>query len=278
MDQTERSPFCVQVRIAPTARRSPLVAVHRHNPAANPNVPGVFRSVGALKTYSTILKGELRWCRRRSDQIPFIIWRHPHTSGPAAGLYGADLAAISALSPKLPNVGRDLPAPGDFRLVNSRGRLGATQALFIGTPSLRYFRYGEIRSFGRSVLEVLTKIVPQTRRLAMTVHGAAFGLDELECFEASIAGLLDGIASGAFPPELSDIAILETVERRAERFDQEVDRLVKTRILEFDPSCVLQVQFEAAAAERFRSVGYASDVKPLLFVAIALPRRYEGSL
>jgi len=161
---------------------------------------------------------------------------------------------------------------------STRGDNWATQALFIGTPSLRYFRYGEIRSFGRSVLEVLTKIVPQTRRLAMTVHGAAFGLDELECFEASIAGLLDGIASGAFPPELSDIAILETVERRAARFDQEVDRLVKTRILEFDPSCVLQVQFEAAAAERFRSVGYASDVKPLLFVAIALPRRYEGSL
>jgi hypothetical protein len=102
----------------------------------------------------------------------------------------------------------------------------------------------------------------------MTINGSGFGLDELECFESSVAGLLDSLVAGAFPPALSDIAICELDERRAARFDQELDHLIKSRILEIDPHGVLQVQFEAAAAERIRSVGYASDAKPLLFCAM----------
>lgn len=171
----------------------------------------------------------------------------------AQNLYGADQAAVGALSSKLPGISNDLPQPCDFRLNDSRGQLGAAEVLFLGKPPLYEFRYREIRTFSRSVLHILSNVAPGVIRLAMTIHGPGFGLDGLECFESSIAGLLDSLVSGSFPPALTDIAILERVQRRADRFDKALDQLIKSRVLEIDRNGLPQVQFGAATAEKFRS-------------------------
>jgi hypothetical protein len=133
--------------------------------------------------------------------------------------YGVDKAAIKALGSKMPNIAFDLPVPGDYRLYPSMGQLAATQVLFAGTPPLLDLRYQEIRVFGRTVLEALAKSGPSVTHIALTVHGAGFGLDEMECFESLIAGLLDSLVSGGFPSALSDIAIVENDEQRADRLD-----------------------------------------------------------
>jgi len=151
--------------------------------------------------------------------------------------------------------------------------VAASQVLFVGTPSLFQFRYGDIRVFATQVLKVLSENAHDTTHLALTVHGPAFGLDEMECFESLVAGLLDGLLSGAFPMALSDIAVVEKDERRALRFDRELDRLVKSRKLKIDQHGVAEVQLKVGAPERIQSAGHASDAKPSLFVA--MPFREE---
>src|SRR5258708_3417537 len=76
----------------------------------------------------------------------------------AQELFGVDRAVAKALIPKIPNLTADLPAIGDSRIVDCLGQLGATRVLFIGVPTLRDFRYRELRAFGRATLEVLAKI------------------------------------------------------------------------------------------------------------------------
>jgi hypothetical protein len=57
---------------------------------------------------------------------------------------------------------------------------------------------------------------PDCRELAMTLHGVGYGLDETACFEAELAGIVEGIdeATGG---HLERVAIVETDEGRAER-------------------------------------------------------------
>jgi hypothetical protein len=45
--------------------------------------------------------------------------------------------------------------------------------------------------FARKSLAVLATTLPSVSRVAMTLHGVGYGLDEVESFRSELAGLLD---------------------------------------------------------------------------------------
>src|SRR6185437_14473066 len=55
------------------------------------------------------------------------------------------------------------------------------------------------------------------REIAMTMHGVGFGLDENSAFASQIAGIANGLDSGAFPPGLTAITIVEREGNRVAR-------------------------------------------------------------
>jgi hypothetical protein len=186
----------------------------------------------------------------------------------AQALHGADRAAVAALRPSMPHITEDLPKVGDFKFIKTSGKLGSAQVLLIGVPPIRDFGYRQMRDFGRTVLSVLRDHLPAVSHVALTVHGPERGLDELECFDSLLAGLLDALFAGETPPTLSDLAIVERVRRRVKRFDEALDRIIRNRTLEIDPSGNLTLELEPAATQRIRAAGYASEAKPLVFVAM----------
>jgi hypothetical protein len=186
----------------------------------------------------------------------------------AQALHGADRAVVQALTSSHPQIAVELPSVGHFKVFQSSGQLGATQLLFIGVPQLRQFRYREIRDFGRTILSIVSAHLPAVERLALTVHGPGTGLDELECFDSLLAGLLDALFAGDTPGTLSDLAIVERVHRRARRFDDALDRIIQSRMLEIDPGGSLKLELQPGITQRMRSAGYASETKPFVFVAM----------
>ncbi|HEX2905236.1 MAG TPA: toll/interleukin-1 receptor domain-containing protein [Phototrophicaceae bacterium] len=105
-------------------------------------------------------------------------------------------------------------SPGAYCLVETKGALSAPHALFVGTPPPRDFGYPQIRELAARVLQVLAQELPETRHLAMTIHGLGFSLDEAESLRSQFAGYWDAFQAGQFPPALEHITILEINNRR----------------------------------------------------------------
>ena len=127
--------------------------------------------------------------------------------------YGVDervayLAGIDAAM--LPNVGGDL-------LVERPSSIAYRHLLFLGVEAIDSFDYRSIRDFSRRALASASEISPSVREISMTLHGAGFGLDEIEAFESEVAGIVEAIDSGAYPRSLLTVSIIERSESRADR-------------------------------------------------------------
>ncbi len=181
--------------------------------------------------------------------------------------YGLDSLVTQILTDK----GRDpslmRPKPNGFRLVDGVSEIAARQILFVGVVPLYSFGYAEIRDFSRRVLSALAGSAPQTKRIALTLHGAGYGLDENEAFESEVAGLVDAIRSLDFPEDLAEIIIVEGNRGRAQRLE-----LVLRQLL---PSGDIATTVHRGAAaispddsERLRTAGYTSASKDHVFVAM----------
>jgi hypothetical protein len=109
----------------------------------------------------------------------------------ADGLHGVDRAVVHALTRVMPDIERRLPKPAGFYITPAREAIAASHVLFIGVGPLRQFGYGEIRAFGRKALEALAGETPHAGHVALTLHGPGYGLDETEAFESELAVLLD---------------------------------------------------------------------------------------
>jgi hypothetical protein len=186
----------------------------------------------------------------------------------AQKLYGADLAVAQQLDLSASVLLARLAREGSYYLVDGRGRIGARQALFVGVPPLFHFRYEEIRAFAGRVLEALAEAAPDTRHLAVTIHGPGYGLDELEAFSAQVAGFLDGQARGRAPPGLERITFVERVPKRAERLKAALDRLRADRAPAPGPA-------RPEAARAWETAGRASEDKPHVFVAMPFTDEFE---
>jgi hypothetical protein len=183
----------------------------------------------------------------------------------AQALYGVDAAVFHRIFGASGNVNHLLPAPRQSKLMESEGRINCKAVLFVGVEPLRRFGYKEIREFAHRALAILGELLPETRHVALTVHGPGFGLDEAEAFESEIAGLFDAFAARALPSALERITIVEVDRGRATRLRETLSRLL--------PDGTLQPTREAARVgsnvpERLRTAGATSTVKPHIFVAM----------
>lgn len=187
----------------------------------------------------------------------------------AQALYGADRVVAERL---FDNSGVAdpmvlFPKPHGFKLLSTKGKIAATDVLFVGVEPLREFEYKQIREFGRKVLVSLAGAAPKTKTLGVTIHGPGYGLDESESFEAEIAGFLDALTSGDFPEDLEQITIVERNNARSRRLKNLLDELISNRRVPIDGHAQTRDLGEASA-ERLRAVGYASESKPNVFVAM----------
>lgn len=142
----------------------------------------------------------------------------------ASSFYGADqivaynLTVLAGLNQESLEV-----KPDEYCLVPTENAIAAARALFVGTPPPRHFGYRQIREFTTRVLDALTTAAPDTRHLAMTIHGPGFGLDEVEALRSQFAGYLDSINQGRLPPALERITILEISPNRVKRLRAALD-------------------------------------------------------
>lgn len=159
------------------------------------------RSIDLMIEYGDILSFE-------ADVVAFKYAQHFH---------GAELIAASALSVVGIEAKAISPTIGDYRLTETSGALTTPQALFVGTPPLRAIGYKGIHKLASESLRFLAEAAPQTRHLAMTMHGAGFGLDEQEAFNSQLSGYLEALNAGTYPPTLEKISIVEFNAARAQR-------------------------------------------------------------
>lgn len=130
-------------------------------------------------------------------------------------LYGADRAVSQALGITNAELARTIPDLGSSRLLYSKGAIASGCVLFTNVGDLYHFKYDEIRCFASDTLEVLSRITPTVRHIAMTIHGVGYGLDETEVLRVQLAGFVDAIMMGSYPVHLERISIVERDPQRA---------------------------------------------------------------
>src|SRR5262249_35660389 len=108
-------------------------------------------------------------------------------------------------------------------------------------------------------------------------HGAGFGLDEVEAFEAEVAGIFDAISAGTYPAGLARVTIVEFDRQRSERIRAVLDRLLPGQRIE-TAQPYGRDSVGAHSAERLRSVGYDSAAKGHSFVAMPFDPAFDDVL
>ena len=185
----------------------------------------------------------------------------------AQNLYGVDFQVTYKLLKFHSNLRNLLPKNGEFLQISTFGCLGANEILFVGVPKLYDFRYQNIREFSRNSIEYLAKFSPNIRNICFTLHGVGYGLDEMESFEAEIAGFVDAISEFNFPTNLEKITIVENKIDRAERLKDYLSDLLPYNEIRLNEKGALQ-SISNISSNRLREVGYTSESKPFVFVAM----------
>lgn len=109
--------------------------------------------------------------------------------------------------------------------------------------------------------------------MAITLHGAGFGLDETEAFDAEIAGIVDGLTAGGTLTSLKSITVVEIDPVRADLLDYRLNQILPGRQVRIGSSRSTKAAVRPTQA--IRSAGTASDKKPRLFVAMPFRKEME---
>lgn len=116
--------------------------------------------------------------------------------------------------------------PGGQLIVDGPPAIDAGKVVFLGVPRLQEFGYAEIRLFARRAMALIGAEFPAAQRVALTLHGAGYGLDEIACFDAELRGLLDAFQLETQARSLRQVAIVEADVGRAERLRLHLDETV----------------------------------------------------
>ena len=136
-------------------------------------------------------------------------------------------------------------------------------------PPLRAIGYAELRRFTHRALTALAGERSDVKGVVLTLHGPGFGLDEIEAFESELAGIVDAVHSNDLPPSLERVVFAERNPGRATRLAAALDAVLPGgRILLADADQVEGAAGAVDQAEQFRSVGWESDSKDHVFVAM----------
>src|SRR5215217_4818429 len=119
----------------------------------------------------------------------------------AQALYGLDARVIDRTGIDE----GDLPSPEGFRVVRRPTGVTAESLLFVGVPPLDTFGYREIRAFSHRAMAAMRDELASTEHVALTMHGAGYGLDEVEAFESQLAGIFASIAGSHAPSGLRTV-------------------------------------------------------------------------
>jgi hypothetical protein len=155
---------------------------------------------------------------------------------------------------------------GSHRIVSGRPAVGAEDVLFVSVGPLRAFGYREIGGFAERALEILAQERPGLRSVAITLHGAGYGLDELACLDSEVRGLVDAIEDGRAPSSLERIAILESDHGRAERLRLRLRETLPA--LNDGPAFRVEADTAALREDLQRSVAAAPEQQDHAFVAM----------
>lgn len=122
---------------------------------------------------------------------------------------GADLAVAEAFREKGLSTTQFELAEAAHKLAPSEGVISASSVLFVGVPEIGEFLYEQIRRFSTHVLTILAREAPDVRTVAMTMHGAGYGLDILEAARQQLLGVKDALSTGSYPEALEAVVIAE---------------------------------------------------------------------
>ena len=192
----------------------------------------------------------------------------------AQAAYGLDSNVIRGFEAHGLQIENSLPKVWEFFFTDSNQITNTKNIIFIGVPPLRQFGYKEIREFGKKALSALASSDPKAVSIILTIHGPGYGLDETEAFESQIAGIIDGIASGDYPQSLKEITFVERSERRASRLQEVLLKLFPGGDISTSQSGELN-QVGLESAETLRNVGYISESKKRVFVAMPFASEFD---
>ncbi|MEO8150255.1 MAG: hypothetical protein ABI723_21655 [Bacteroidia bacterium] len=171
-------------------------------------------------------------------------------------------------------ISEKLPRIGDYFFTESKGITCTKGIIFLGVNRLMQFGYKEIREFGRRALASLAVEDPSIRKIVMTIHGPGYGLDEIEAFESQLAGISDSISADDYPHNLSEIIFVEISRGRANRLRSVLDGLFPDSEIHSQKSDEFKSQ-KNNSTETLRSVGYDSNSKKSIFVAMPFAQEFD---
>jgi hypothetical protein len=205
----------------------------------------------------------------------------------AQTFYGADDDAAHALSERgVLQLANWQLAVGEHRFIETRGALRAPEALFVGTEPIGRFDYNSIRSFAARIIEALSVRTKPVHRIAMTVHGPGFGLDEIEAFFAQFAGCNEALAR-LTPTGLTSVVFVEINEKRVERLATALEQALRTfggyDVRPRAPNAVVwdvevatsQDEGQTIASPPSTLPGMKSEAKPNAFVAMPFDKAWD---
>jgi hypothetical protein len=183
----------------------------------------------------------------------------------AQKLHGVDRAAVN----RVIRAGSKpvLPKPGRFWFENTFGKMCSRNILLVGVKPLEHFSYEDIRDFAWGALSFLSREAPNIKSIALTIHGANYGLDEVEAFNSEIAGLIDAVSTGSFPLGLESIAFVEKDNERTRRLQVELKGLFPDGVIRIDDQGSV-AGVKKQVGETLRTAGSDSSSKPFVFVAM----------
>ncbi|MBN1120886.1 MAG: toll/interleukin-1 receptor domain-containing protein [Anaerolineae bacterium] len=170
-----------------------------------------------------------------------------------------------------PGLSEVQPLAGEVVYVDPEGIIAAKQLLVVGTPRLREVDYMGIRELGYNFVAALQIAPEPVTHMAVTLHGAGYGLDTREAFRAELLGIAHAINDGEYPPTLKKITF---IERRENRVDVMADELAI--MLREHPAVQSAINILAPSVEMAARVEQtAARDEPLVFVSYA--RRDEST-
>ena len=188
----------------------------------------------------------------------------------AQASYGVDAKAVQTAGIDAAT----LPTEGSSLLINEPLHLASRNLLFIGVEPLTAFGYQSIRNFSRRALALAEKISPPVREISMTLHGAGFGLDEIEAFESEAAGIIEALHRGEYPSSLLTVSIVEQNASRAARMRSTLISLLDSEEVRRE-STEPNAARDRAVSRRIDSVGRGSMSRSHAFVAMPFTEPFD---
>lgn len=183
----------------------------------------------------------------------------------AQGFHGADEAVyLRLLQANVCDEDSIQPKTNESTWIESKGSIAAENVVFIGTPALRDFRYREVRSLSRRAIQIIAASKRPVPTIATTIHGAGFGLDVEESFQAMIQGFQQGLVD----QPIAGLEKIIFVERNSRRFETLTHAMEGVQLLSPTDS-------KRATTPPKSQVAEPSETKKAVFVAMPFSDAFE---